>query len=243
MKNLFKTLPFILILLFLSCKKQVENIPNNTTSLIEKNEIVISNNQYKSVGDLHNEYLEDFLQRNLSDDSLMYLNSDELNFQQKIDIFNEMPINNVLELSTTQIEYINMVKNVLEQYDNYDDIKSGIENIESIANNNLTGIELQKILMAMSVAKSSSYFWLDAENGGSGLGSLYLDNLDFYIVGKKATKNDYIIAADCKGALEAAGTWAAITLLFGGPATLTAYLATVAAGAASASYKKSQEFS
>ncbi len=170
----------IAFIAFLSCSK-TKNQNSADANLKLSSERVLTQEQIDEIGALHNQYLEtvvsnlDFSSNSLTDDIVEEFN--KLNIE--VHTFELLPNHgNIPALKeelykSVSAEAINLIEQAVgysEEYTTVSDYQSFVNDLESQAHVELSGSELDVVLVTFSVLKNSAYFWSPAEMGGSGVG-------------------------------------------------------------------------
>lgn len=183
-KQLYSKALIILITIsfvFNSCKKE--------NSYDKRGSRIFTDEQITQIGKLHNDYLEEVI-------SKFNLNTVDYGFETQ-HLFNNLdlgehrfdwtkeygnideekkflkenlsaPAFDILILATDEAKKIVSVK----EYSNY------ITSLEIEAHKKLSGIDLEATLIALTVFKNSAYFWLSADEEGSGIGYNFVSRLN-----------------------------------------------------------------
>ncbi|HBF19246.1 MAG: hypothetical protein CMI36_14760 [Owenweeksia sp.] len=246
---------FSTVLITASCSKESEK-SNNFSSRLKSSERLFTDAQIAEIGEKHNEIafevyesvdFEDYsasLQSNLMDVDL-----GEGYNEHKSDIYNaayDVDYTNLDQYANQNVvAYYEMAFSSLENQPDLESIIEKFDELEAQARDELTGTDLDQVLIMLSVGRNSAYFWLPASKGGNGLGYSKLayltsKNVDPNSSNKKSTKEisrgvREAIGKDMIGGLGSAVGWGIGVLAFGGPVGVGAYVFTVAWGAATSS--------
>lgn len=249
-------------ILFVSCNNdettnsfEQNNIKNSVVqhsySQRDSSERLLTDEQVEEIGNIHNEYLNEMIS-NIDFNNLKNVDISEyskdlcINVNCGLIIEDKTYIANTFEnkslediehnLSRDVYNFAVEVKSNIYESENHNELISNLQAVEINARQILRGAELDQILVMISVAKSSSYFWKPISKGGSGIGDSYNDNLPIY-ANKPRYVSDDILMADCIAALEGMSLWALGGLLLTGPQSVLAYVISVGLGSAYGSLK------
>ena len=167
---------------------------------IENQENNLTLNDFKTIGQRHNDYLSlvyqdfDFSSENKLEElksSLLSIKIPELSENEKSEAINSIfdsqnqRRNNVsdIELIKANLES-DLAKNIIDDAYKYlnalefhSELSAEFGNLKTNASNNLNGNDLNGVLSYLEVIEQSSYFWKQSEFGGSGEGYSILLNL------------------------------------------------------------------
>ncbi len=188
-------------LIFISCEKEntynnvIDNESESITVNAKSESRVLTDQQIKQIGELHNQFLEEaFLDFDYNSENTFSELEHQFNnivTEQNIEVMlssYETDISSILNtleqnLSSDAYKILVEVKNKAENITDVNSFSSEVMHYENLARVTLNGKELDIILTGLSVFKSSAYFWLPANKGGSGIGDNFLKsnnpNYDF----------------------------------------------------------------
>ena len=242
-------LAFAFILSF-SCNDGLEynSIDQKALNLRSENNIpLLTVSQIDSIGILHNDVLDYFLDNYFtSSDTLLtqsefiakYFNIIKLKYPNIDTNFNKIILDNLPVNRDSFPLYLKQYADLIDvvlAYNNYLQISSGLEDLVTNVNGNreLTSIEKQNVLIMLSVAKHSAYYWLPVEYGGLGIG--YGHIYDFYDENNKpdilAINWKNIVGVDAESAAAGGILWCGAAI-FGGPVGVGGWITATCGGAA-----------
>lgn len=261
-RNPYISMMMAFTLLFISCntdeinnkpKQSIQNNSNIVNSYLLKgtNDRLLTDEQVEQIGNLHNEYLNEMISNidfnivndvDLSEYSKtlgVNVNCDLIDQDKQyiINTFTNKKLDDIKgNLSLSVYNYALEVKNKVYASNNHEQLINNLDLVENNARKSLQGSDLDQILVMISVAKKSSYFWKPTIIGGSGIGDNYNTTLS-NTLGKRKPSSDDILMADCIAALEGMSLWALGTLLLSGPQSVVAYVVSIGLGAGYSSLK------
>lgn len=174
----------------LSCSDRTETIAQNSMTTSESishnkmssNERLLNDEQVKSIGNLHNQFLTqvfsnyDFQTKNRvleirTQFEKIDLKGNVIDWNKKDygNIENEL---NYLKnnLSDTAFSIIEKGMMEAEKMENVESFSNTLELLNEEAKEKLTGIELDTVLIALNVFENSAQLWLPVDEGGNGIG-------------------------------------------------------------------------
>lgn len=183
----------LLSIIFVGCSKENQN--DNDASLENARLESFSEADIVKIGDLHNEYLEKAFENfdwNATDYEQELINQFETlepeiqehqaSFQFDYESQENNLSNNLAtlesELSSQAFSYIQDAINRIEVFTTYSSLSSDLETIENAVNSSSIDVDEKKVvLVTLGVMRSSAYFWLPTDKGGSGTGYQVLVNI------------------------------------------------------------------
>ncbi|HTM67617.1 MAG TPA: hypothetical protein VL093_14925 [Flavipsychrobacter sp.] len=254
MKKISSVLLVMLIITsFFACKKSEHNDVSNPSSgahaLLRTDYRMFNDEQIDSIGVLHNVYLtqayDNFDFENYDENiktAMFNINIGEYYGSLKDTIFNfasKVDYDNLDDYVTSQVKaYYDEALYVADTVSNLASLRVAYSSIEHDARTNLSGSDLDQVLMMLSVGINSATFWAPSEIGGNGIGYAFLEHIPTRNTGvSEPAQRSWqdTVAKDEMGALGSAVGWGIGTLIFGGPVGAGSYIFCVAWGAATAS--------
>ncbi len=141
------------------------------------------------IGQLHNQYLEAAITLKTDNPKLTdeeaFMNIDIPTVSKELQscYFNTVANTNVAEMdrvitNTLQgdsaKQYYKDLSEALDQSDDYIKISSSLDLVEVKINKLSPGVDKDILTSCLETGRSSAYFWISKENGGSGIGTQYL---------------------------------------------------------------------
>jgi len=229
----------------------MQKAPAVDLSSLNNGERVFTDEQIEQIGKIHNEICIEFVKNfNYNAEDVYAAFIEQISqydicpmeiAQLPLGISSEKYYSDVLQanISEQAHKFVYDVADVCVELGSVNEVEEYIEAQKRFAKEYFKGIELDGVLVALTVFKYSSQLWFDTTEGGMGLGFIFAENFEKGEMANspmKMSKKDKLkrcLIADGEGAF-LAGIFAAILVAFTAPITV-GLLVGIGAGAAIAS--------